>query len=549
MLLGSTQHDIRIFVLLFFSLSISSCAHVEEKPRNFTILAINDVYRIDGVDQGTSGGLARVRSLRSELEREDPDLLLLHAGDFLFPSLLSRQYKGEHMIDILNLLDGNPKAADPRMFVTFGNHEFDKDKMNDATFLNSRVKESQFSWLGSNIVFKTGQDGRPLIKGENFQRSALIKFGGVQVGVFSLTTDLKHPAYIARFDKPHQVARHYTHTLREQGAEFVVALTHQPMSIDAALLKDLGPKGPDLIIGGHEHQQQSQQINGRWVLKANADARSATVVRVSMEDDGPPDVQVEFKDLGGAHVIPDPTVQSRIDDWIGEHNRDYCQRIVNRGPDCLDEIIGKTQVTLVGEEHEMRRYETNLGNWIADQARAAFAKEGAQAAFINAGALRLNQNISGGTLITRRHAEQILGYPTPLKLLHMKGATLQTILSHAVDDNEAGNGWWLQISGLAFRHNPETKTADSLTLLTPEGPRPMDPKEDVLVVTNEFLADGGDGYQVLRTQNVMNAGRLPDLKQLLIQSLIATKDKGIAPQVEGRICNTTRKGPCQAITP
>ena len=47
----------------------------------------------------------------------------------------------------------------------------------------------------------------------------------------------------------------------------------------------------------------------------------------------------------------------------------------------------------------------------------------------------------------------------------------------------------------------------------------------------------------------MNAGRLPDLKQLLIQSLIATKDKGIAPQIEGRICNTTRKGPCQAITP
>ena len=284
------------------------------------------------------------------------------------------------------------------------------------------------------------------------------------------------------------------------------------------------------------------------MVKADADARSATVVRVLMQDDGPPNVQVEFRDLGGAHVIPDPTVQARIDDWIGAHNRDYCQKVVDRGPDCLDEIIGKTQVTLVGEEHEMRRHETNLGNWIADRAVAAFANEGAQVAFINAGALRLNQNISAGTLITRRHAEQILGYPTPLKLLNIKGATLQTILSHAVED-DSGNGWWLQISGMAFRHNPETKTADSLTLLTPEGPRPIDPKEDVLVVTNEFLAEGGDGYQVLRTQNVMNAGRPPDLKQLVIQGLIAQKDKGIAPQIEGRICNSTRKGPCQAITP
>lgn len=45
--------------------------------RQVSVLAINDVYRIDGVDEGASGGIARVRSLRRELEREDPNLLLL----------------------------------------------------------------------------------------------------------------------------------------------------------------------------------------------------------------------------------------------------------------------------------------------------------------------------------------------------------------------------------------------------------------------------------------------------------------------------------------
>ena len=178
------MRPISLLMFLFISLSLSTCAHVEDQPRNFIILAINDVYRIDGVDQGTNGGLARVRSLRVELEREDPDLLLLHAGDLLFPSLLSREYKGEQMIDILNLLDGDPKAFDSRMFTTFGNHEFEKDKMTDASLLNVRVRESQFSWLGSNIVFKKGGNGRPLVEAENLQRSALVKFGGVQVGVF-----------------------------------------------------------------------------------------------------------------------------------------------------------------------------------------------------------------------------------------------------------------------------------------------------------------------------------------------------------------------------
>ena len=101
---------------------------------------INDVYRIEGVDGGKAGGLARVRALRGELEREHPDLLLLHAGDLLFPSFASRMYKGEQMIAVLNALDGDPRAFDPRMFVTFGNHEFDKRKLEDAGVLAERVE-------------------------------------------------------------------------------------------------------------------------------------------------------------------------------------------------------------------------------------------------------------------------------------------------------------------------------------------------------------------------------------------------------------------------
>src|SRR5712691_3648623 len=65
-------------------------AHSGSEPpsqRSFTLLAVNDVYRIEGVDGGQRGGLARLRSLRVELERTSPDLLFLHAGDLLFPSL------------------------------------------------------------------------------------------------------------------------------------------------------------------------------------------------------------------------------------------------------------------------------------------------------------------------------------------------------------------------------------------------------------------------------------------------------------------------------
>ncbi|UCE63134.1 MAG: bifunctional metallophosphatase/5'-nucleotidase [Nitrospirota bacterium] len=536
------------FILLFWTSLGISCTTTKTSEPGFTILGINDVYRIEGVDKGANGGLARVRSLRIELEKDNQKVLLLHGGDFLFPSLLSRQYNGEQMIDVLNLMDGRTQGFDDRMFVTFGTHEFDKGKENEAVILNSRIQESQFPWVGSNIVFKAGKYNRPLISAEHLVDRAFMRTGGVQVGLFSLTTDINTPDYVARFDNPVDVAQKITRRLRKNGAEFVIALTHQPIDQDTALLNALGDDGPDLVIGGYDHYKKSQQVNGRWILKADADARTAAVVRVYREGPDRFDVQWEFKNLSQNTVTPDPFVQERVDIWIRQHSREYCQRVLNSGPRCLKAILGKADIDLIADELEMRRYETNFGNWMVDQALKVFEDQGAQVAFINAGALRLNQDIPDESLITRRDIEHMFAYPNKLKLLRIKGSTLQQIISHAVED-WTGRGFWLQISGFAFRHNPEIQKADSLTLLTPDGPRPIQADEELLAVTNSYLAEGGDGYHWLSSEEVMNVDESPDLKEVVIKNLLAELEEGIAPEVEGRICNTTRQGPCKAILP
>jgi 2',3'-cyclic-nucleotide 2'-phosphodiesterase (5'-nucleotidase family) len=547
MMSSGKTNGVHIFIVLLFSTLLAiSCTTSKNTQPGFTILGINDVYRIEGVDDGANGGLARVRSLRMELEKDKQKVLLLHGGDFLFPSLLSRQYNGKQMIEVLNLMDGNAKGFDDRMFVTFGTHEFDKDQEHEAGILNSRIEESQFPWVGSNIEFKQGKNNRPLIASKHLVDRALLRTGGVQVGLFSLTTDINFPAYVARFNNPYDVAKKMTQRLRKNGAEFVVALTHQSIDQDSELLNELGAEGPDLVIGGYDHYKKSQRVNGRWILKADADARTATVVKVIRKGSDQFDVKWEFRKLSQNKIKPDPVVQERVDIWIRHHSREYCQRVLNSGPRCLKTILGKADIDLIADELEMRRYETNFGNWIVDQALAVFADQGAQVAFINAGALRLNQDILDGSLITRRDIEHMFAYRNSLKLLRIKGSTLQQIVSHAVED-WTGKGYWLQISGFAFRHDPETHTADSLTLLTPKGSRPIKPDEELLAVTNSFLAEGGDGYQWLGSQGVMNGEPSPDLKEVVIKNLLAELDEGIAPEVEGRICNTTRKGPCRAI--
>ena len=517
------------------------------RERTAVLLSINDVYRIEGVEGGTAGGLSRVRALREELEREHPDLLMLHAGDLLFPSFASRMYKGEQMIAVLNDLDGDPRANDPRMFVTFGNHEFERLKLADAGVLASRVKESQFQWLGGNVVFKKGADGEPLVGGGNVNRTALVESGGIRIGLFGITIPMTGVQYVDDFAGPDVTARELTADLRRRGAEVVVAVTHLNRDDDEEILKTLGDAGPDLIIGGHDHEHMAIQVGGRWLLKADADARTAVIVRVHLgaAAGGKPRIEHEIRPLSGAAPRPDPEVQALVDQWQAKHEQAFCQQ-AKADPKCLEEVYGRTRTELEAEETKIRGSETSLGDWVTDRMVAAFAGCGAQAALINSGTLRLNQDLAAGTRITRRHVEELFAYPTPLYLLRLDGATLQKVADQSVR-GWPGSGSWLQISGWAFQHAQAARSARHLTLLAPGGARPLRPDETVLVVTNDYVINPDigdqDGYTMLTRDQAVSgcAATGQDLKDLVIRDLKAAEPQGIAPVDEGRICQPGTK--------
>ncbi len=545
-------------LLLLASGVLSGCRTVRPvapaPDRTAVLLAINDVYRIEGVENGTAGGLARVRALRAELAREHPDLLLLHAGDFLFPSFASRLLEGEQMVAVLNALDGDPAAFDERLFVAFGNHELDKGKTKNAAMLDRRIEESQFRWLGGNITFAAGEDGQPLVAAPNLERGRIVESGGIRLGIFGVTIPTLGIEYVKDFAGPEATVRELTADLRARGAEVVVALTHLNAADDRNLLEEFpAPEGPDLIIGGHDHEHMALQAGGRWVLKADADARTATIVRLTLGADGRLRVEHEFRPLTGDAPRPDPTVQALVDGWQAKHESLFCAQ-EKAAPGCLEEVYGHAQVPLVAEENKIRGQETNLGDWIADRMVEAFAGCGAQAAFMNSGSLRLNQDLAAGP-VTRRHVEELFAYPTPLYLLKIDGATLKQAAEHATR-GWPGSGSWLQIAGFAFVHDQQARTARQVTLLTPEGARAVRDDETVLAVACNYLINPDigdqDGYQMLDRNQVVTgcAANGQDLKEIVKSALKAAGPQGIAPQVEGRICPSgngqAAAGPCRA---
>ncbi len=206
-------------------------------------------------------------------------MLVLHAGDFLFPSVMSKYLAGVPMIDALNLLDGE-EGIDERFFVTPGNHEFDNPEL---ALLADRIAQSQFTWITSNVAVSgpagtADVDFRPLAdRFPNVKDHVVIELGGIRVGIFGLTlSDQSRPWVEYGYDlaaRRATIAR-VLDDLEREGAAFVIGLTHQEIGDDEWLAREF-PGRIDWIVGGHEHVALARKVGATTITKADADAKSA----------------------------------------------------------------------------------------------------------------------------------------------------------------------------------------------------------------------------------------------------------------------------------
>ncbi len=525
---------------------VSACQHASQKPNpapetneqesRLTIMSINDVYRTAGIDGGKTGGLARVRALRKQLAEKNEHVLLLHAGDFLHPSFASKQDNGASMIQIMNHLDGAFDNFDEHMVVTFGNHEFDKSKAKYANLMHGLLDDSEFTWLDSNIHWN--KDFTPPAQ---VKRTLIKSYGDLTVGIFSFTTDMQHPEFIDTFDDFKQTAEHYVPQLRAQGADVIIALTHQWLQDDVAMMQLPESSRPDIIFGGHEHFAQLENVNNRWIIKADADAASAAVIEVVKT---PQSVSIE-------QPVIVPLDQSVTEDkytarWVAALNQsidqEYCRKIQHKSEQCLSAEVGKTLVPLVAEETEIRRFETNLGDLLADLVLNAYQSCQADMAFLNSGSIRLSQNIPAGDAITQKHLEEMFPYPSDLRVIQVNGQKIQEMLNHSVSAWTA-NGHWLQMAGIAFIHDSDQETASHIHALRND--QAIQPDDTFNIVLPFYLISDQtdhDGYDMINeSMELPCEGPINDVKALFKQHL-SDNPQGISPEKKGRICHVQSQG-------
>lgn len=456
-------------------LLLAACSTLAPQETRFTIVQLNDVYKIEGLEGGKLGGLARVRTLRAQLEEGGNAVLILHAGDALYPSVMSKYFEARPMVDVMNYLDGDHQAFDPALVATFGNHEFDHP---DPAVLLSRLNESQFRWVATN-TWRCEDSGC----GERFVQAhltSIVEVDGRRIGIFGVLYPLRRSYAESR--EPIEMARKAVRSLQMQGVNVVIALTHQDLKDDRRLANEV--PGIDLIIGGHDHVYTEERAGDTWITKSDADAITVAVHDVVISPTGRASSTPRRVVLDQS-IAEDEAVRARVDEWLER----------------LDEklggnrTIGVTKHLLEGVEPAVRGRETALGNLIADAMRAQM---GTDVAVVNGGSIRINDNIPPGP-ITSYDMEGIFFYTNKVVAARITGAELLEMLSNSVSLADAADGRFLQVSGLRFAYSEPSEDAFTVDAEDVEiGGRPLDLQATYTVAMTNYLYREGidDGFEL-----------------------------------------------------
>lgn len=478
-------------------------------PAKLVILHVNDWDRIEPVDG--AGGAARIAAVikaeKAKAAEAGATVIVTFGGDMISPSLLSGIDKGANMIDMANAVGLD--------FAVLGNHEFDFG----PEVLQARVGESAFRWLSGNVSMK----GQPNFPG--VADASIVDVGGYKVGIFGLTTPdaalLSSPGPDVSFEPYAEAGPRLAKVLEDQGADLVIALSHEDYTRDLALMQ--GVPAIDLVLGGHDHLALTHYDGKHAILKAGS--QGVFVGRLILTIDsvegrqGPQVVwKPDFAQIHTAAVTPDPEVQAKVDGYMARLDAELAQP------------LGTSTVELDSRRATVRGQEAAIGNLIADAMRAA---TGADVAITNGGGIRGDTQIPAGVPITRKAVLAELPFGNRTVTLELTGADLLAALENGVGKVEEGAGRFPQVSGLRFAYAAGKAPGARVGEVTVGG-RPLDPAATYTVATNDFMARGGDGYGMLAAARTRVDERSSKLMASQVMDYVATQGT-VSPAVEGRI--------------
>lgn len=446
------------------------------------------------------GGISRIASKIDTILEAYPDTLILDAGDFSSGYLYANFDTGE---TVLNIYRNIPFTA-----FTLGNHEFDYGYEHMIRMLEP-FKEKI---VCANLYQKGKRVYRPyIIKEINGLRVLIMGVTTPEVMRFAVGLD-KNNIFISL---PQNEVRKI---LSEAHGKYDVSIliSHIGFEDDVKIAYEFSDL--DIIIGGHTHTlvKVPPVFNNTIVNQAGSHGEKIGFLRAYYEK-GVKDTELRY--FSSSLLTP-------LKSWGEIEKINLMALEAERKVIAIsEEILGEATGAFVADKKNVRSGETELGNLICE---AILDLSKADFAVMNGGGIRSSLNKGP---VNSADVEKVLPFKNNGIVVKLKGKELKENFLNSLQALKVPklSGAFLQVAGLMVEYD---LVNDKVSIADRNGNPIQDDKEYTLAF-NDYIKNGGDGYNFRQSIELENYITGKSLKELVAQ-FIRKKGK-ISPLKDGRI--------------
>ena len=545
-------------------------AHINDHHSN--LAALSQSLKFNGKDTTAEiGGFARVKTAMDQMAGK-PNLLKLHAGDALSGTLYYTLFKGEADAAMMNTVCFDAMAV--------GNHEFDEGDERLKSFITTlQAGSCKTPVLSANVIPKVGTPLAPTKSDDTIKPYTIKDFGGQKVGIVGLTVKGKtqgssSPLPTTVFEDEATAAQKAIDALKGQGIQRIVLLSHIGYSMDksiAAKLTDV-----DVIVGGDSHTLLGDftaygitSSSGSYPTMAkNKDGDSVCIVQASEYSKAMGELTVNFnakqavdscsgkehlllgetftrKDAAGKSVAltgadldevkaiiakdaqlwslkPNASAEAVLKGYSDKVDA-MKKEVIGTASEllCLERIPGGGASKTPGCTAATNAHGGDISNLVAYAFRDMSITS--QIAIQNAGGVRIDVPAGDVTIGT---AYTLLPFANTLTELDMTGTEIKAVLEEAVEyavKSGGSTGAYPYAAGLRWTVDLSKPAGSRFSNLEYKGKKDsawsaLNMSSSYKVVTNNFLAQGSDGYATFK--KVSDSGRFLDTYLDYAQSFV-----------------------------
>lgn len=484
------------------------------------------------------GGFPRLSTMIKKLR--DKNTLVLDAGDAFSGTLYHTLFHGMANVEMMNQLGLDA--------FTLGNHEFD----NRDEGLKAFIDKAKFPIVSCNVKAEKGSilDGawKPYI----IKELNGTKYGIIGLEISQKTKVSSRPSDKIKFLDEISTAQKYIDELRSKGIDKIILLSHFGYENDLDLASKVS--GVDVIIDGDTHTLMGNfsavglksQVDEYPKLTKDKEGHNVCIAQAWAHSLVLGELQATFDDKGniikctgtphlmlGTHIRKknkegkkldiNASVKAQLEKVVNSHdnlsfvaNDPQMSKILDHYKQLVDkkknDPIGKAaedlrHIRIPGHDYGgVSGAKLPLGSEIAPVVAKAFyeASRRADLCIQNAGGVRVT--IKSGD-ISYGDAYTLLPFSNTLYEIDMKGKDIKQVLEDAIinfKDNGGSTGSFPYAYGIRYdidMTKPKNTRVSNIEIMDRKSGKwsPMDMDKIYVVVTNNYIAEGRDGYTTFKT--------------------------------------------------